>query len=249
MVGCAKIKTRCGALPKAVYDGGHLIVDDFHRVPQTCDKTCRPDQVALGQRAQDAKVTLIGINPLRFVADWAQYRHRWALCHRRFAPAASGTYCGSAAQREHALNIEFRQRDSFISEARGSFLTAQALCYECARKEGVVETERRRRTLVAAPGITRSIGCSNTWPNASMRDCVTLPRLMRCHHRGAALALLWMLHESSEKSVSLAAASQRFPVLREAIEWLQKGKLQQRFEQTGHLRELFYWNREGRFCR
>lgn len=230
-----------------LHDGGHLIVDDFHRVPADLRQDLADLIKSLSDSArQDAKVTLIGINPLgsSLIGPNTDIVGRYVTVDLRRQPAAR--IADLLRKGEHALNIEFRQRDSFISEARGSFLTAQALCYECARKEGVVETERRRRTLVAAPGdyaVDRVQQHLAERFDAGLRDFAAFDALSP--PRGAALALLWMLHESSENSVSLAAASQRFPVLREAIEWLQKGKLQQRFEQAGHLRELFYWNREG----
>ena len=136
-----------------LHDGGHLIVDDFHRVPADLRQDLADLIKSLSDSArQDAKVTLIGINPLgsSLIGPNTDIVGRYVTVDLRRQPAAR--IADLLRKGEHALNIEFRQRDSFISEARGSFLTAQALCYECARKEGVVETERRRRTLVAAPG-------------------------------------------------------------------------------------------------
>lgn len=227
--------------------GGHLIVDDFHRVPADLRQDIA-DQIKLmaDSGRSDAKVTLVGINPLgsSLIGPHMDVIGRYETVDLRRQPAAR--IAELIHKGEQALNIEFRQRDSFIMEARGSFLTAQALCYECARKEGVVETERRRRTLVSAPGdyaLDRVQQQLAERFHSGLRDFASFDA--QPPPRGASLSLLWMLSEASDHSVSLAAASHRFPALRDAWDWLRQDKLSARFEQAPQLRELFYYNRDA----
>ena len=139
-------------LATSLAEGGHLVIDDFHRLaPDLQGQVADLIKILADENRHDAKVTLIGINPVgvSLVRDFPDLANRFAIISMGKQPPEK---IDELIKRgAHAANVRFERHAEFVKEAAGSFFTAQLLCLEAALKEGVTETAPTLRTLVTGP--------------------------------------------------------------------------------------------------
>ncbi|EYF03812.1 metallophosphoesterase [Chondromyces apiculatus] len=224
---------------------GHLIIDDFHRLDRARQaRVADAMKIIADTDARDAKITVIGINPVgeSLVSALSDLTGRFESIAMGMQPPEK--IDALVRKGEEAANIAFLQRAEFIVAAAGSFFTAQQLCYEAALKSGIERT---------APQLTDV--------DVGFRDVIdtvikTLDsryfsalRAFACHDekvppRGASLALLWLLSQSSEGHVALDDVHYRFadPDVRSALALLKSSYLSRCFEAAPELKSLLYYN-------
>ncbi|MEZ4295985.1 MAG: hypothetical protein R3B70_13500 [Polyangiaceae bacterium] len=132
--------------------GGYLVIDDFHllQVPLQ-QRVAHLVKYVASEGPEDAKVVLIGVNPVgdtlvRHLPDLAGRLHRI-----RMGPQPAPLVRQLIRNGEHAANIRFRHADELVEAAAGSFYIAQLLCYEAAYREGARETEAVTKVIESGP--------------------------------------------------------------------------------------------------
>lgn len=221
--------------------GGQLVIDDFHHLPLTEQQQVADlIKVLADDSRNDAKIVLIGINPAgqTLVRNFPDLAGRFTVVSLERQPPEKIDEL--IFKGEVAANIVFRRRAEFVTAAYGSFFTAQQLCYAAALQAGIAKTkelstivELGPRDVLATVLKDLSFKYRELLINFAAYDEQAPPR-------GAGLALLWLLAQGDEGSVSLALASLRHPQLTPAFAWL-RAHLQGLFARTA-LERLFYWN-------
>lgn len=247
--------------------GGHLIIDDFHRLPaelraQVADLI----KVVADSEAQDAKVTIIGINPVgaSLLSSGMDLKGRYEKETLRRQPAHK---IRELIERgEQAANIRFEHKERIVEESHGCFFIAQMLCFYTAQKDGITDTwplaQPKNVSLTADYAIDRVQQQLDDSFCEPLRDFASFSCPEAVGPRGATLALLYLLHASTRDSVndslrgttSLSAAENRFPILGPGLRWLAEGdRLADLFEERpadteaagrkkASLREILYYN-------
>jgi 3',5'-cyclic AMP phosphodiesterase CpdA len=226
-----------------------LFIDDFHYVE---DKRYR-QALAFAMKAladqprSNAKVTVIGINPLgaslvETMPDLAG-RFRIMRIDRDRQWERSTRIVELIVLGERAANIRFRRRDEFVLRAAGSFYIAQLLCNRAAHEAGVYETQAQTVEIELGPtdvlaSISDELAARYRGPMLHFAAFDAQPP-----PRGAGLSLLWLLARSPDGFVALGEARLRFPGLGPAFDWFLQGNLSRCFEQYPALRGLLYFNR------
>lgn len=225
-----------------------LFIDDFHYVEDTRYRQALAFamKALADQPRSNAKVTLIGINPLgaslvETMPDLAG-RFRIMRIDRDRKWERSTRITELIVLGERAANIRFRRRDEFVLRAAGSFYIAQLLCNRAALDAGVYETQAQTVEIEVGP----------TDVLASIRDELAARYRGPLLHfaafdaqpppRGAGLSLLWLLDRSPEGFVAIPEARLRFPSLGPAFDWFLQGNLSRCFEEYPALRGLLYFN-------
>lgn len=238
-----------GALLDAGYRQlhGHLVIDDFHRLAAPLQRRVADFMKLIADSGSaTTKITVIGINPVgaSLVQDFPDLAGRFAIVPMSKQPAEKIDEL--LARGERALNVTFDRRGEFVSAARGSFFTAQLLCYEAALREGVLETVTEPRTIVNGPdGVVLDRVLSQ------LKFKYHEPLLAFASYdehpppRGACLVLLWLLARDGESTVSLATAKNRYPSLAAAIDWLLASNLSALFARQPRLAQLLFYNRDA----
>ncbi len=236
-----------GILDNSLAEGGHLVIDDFHRLRADLQQGVADlIKIVADEDRRDAKVTLIGISPvgLSLVQDFPDLANRFAVISmRKQSPEKIDELIRKGAR---AANVHFAQHAELVKEAAGSFYTAQLLCLEAALKEGVTETSPVLRTVSIGP---RGYVMDRVLQSLAFKYHAALMTFATCDERppprGACLSLLWLLSQSEDASVSLSSARFRYPQIRPAFDWLMASNLGRHFDNHPRLRELFYYNREA----
>ncbi len=226
--------------------GGHLVVDDFQRLD-----TPRQGALALlikrlsDRNRRDAKVTLIGINPVgaTLVQDLPEMQ-RYTVVKMRGQQSREEIEA-LISSGERAANIEFGFREEFIDAAERSFAIAQRLCYEAALKAGVTETAPSRMVIKVRPAevqkkIHEDLGYRYRPLLLAFAACDASPP-----PRGAGLLLLWFLYKATDSSVVVQEVRyqyQHIGWLDEAFEWIRQSHLSRLFQENPGLRRLLYYN-------
>ncbi len=131
---------------------GHLIVDDFHYLPDALKKKLAIRMKMLADQDEPrAKVTIIGVNPVgssltQAVPDLAGRFRIVKMDRQKDLKIAELVIKG-----EQAANIRYRRRDEIINEADGSFFIAQLLCYEAAVKSGISRAQDTTTDIELGP--------------------------------------------------------------------------------------------------
>jgi hypothetical protein len=227
---------------------GHLIIDDFHRLDRPRQIQVADAMKLIADRdARDAKITVIGINPVgeSLITALAELAGRFEILSMGRQPDEK---ISELIQKgEAAANIVFRRRDEFVVMAAGSFFTAQQLCYEAALTAGIDRT---------APTLTPvDVGFLDVI-DAVLRKLdskyFAALRSFACHDdvvppRGACLALLWLLRRSPEGHASLDDVHFQFEdgEVRDALTLLKSSYLARCFEANPELRSLFFYNKQA----
>jgi len=236
-----------GILDNSLAEGGHLVIDDFHRLrPDLQQGVADLIKIVADEDRRDAKITLIGISPvgLSLVQDFPDLANRFTVISmRKQSPEKIDELIRKGAR---AANVHFAQHAELVKEAAGSFYTAQLLCLEAALKEGVTETAPVLRTVSIGP---RGYVMDRVLQSLAFKYHAALMTFATCDERppprGACLSLLWLLSQSEDASVSLQSARFRYPQVRPAFDWLMASNLGRHFDNHPRLRELFYYNREA----
>jgi len=226
---------------------GHLVIDDFHRLERGLQSQVADLIKLLADDGRDlAKVVVIGINPVgtSLVQDFPDLAGRFTVVSMSKQP--DDKIEELIAKGERAANISFDRRPQFVAAARGSFFTAQLLCLEAAIREGIDETQPSHRVVVSGPD-----GVILDKVHSRLKFKYHDPLLTFASYdespppRGACLALLWLLTQELDSTVSLVIARTRYPALAQAFDWLLGSKLSALFASQPRLRELFFYNRDA----
>jgi predicted MPP superfamily phosphohydrolase len=226
-----------------------LFIDDFHYLEDRryLQALAFAMKVLADQSRSNAKVTLLGINPLgaslvQTMPDLAG-RFRVMRIDRERDWERSTLITELIVLGERAANVRFRRRDEFVVTAGGSFFIAQLLCNRAAVQAGVYETQEQTVEIEQGPGDVI----------ASIRDELAARYRGPMLHfaafdgqpppRGAGLSLLWLLARSPEGFVSIKEARLRFPNLGPVFDWFLQSNLSRCFEEHPDLRGLLYFNR------
>lgn len=227
---------------------GHLIVDDFHRLDRPRQAQVADAMKIIADRdARDAKITVIGINPVgdSLVSALRDLASRFDVITMGKQPDEK---ISELIQKgEDAANIRFRRREEFVLAAEGSFFIAQQLCQEAALADDVEETAPVLRTVdVGFRDVVKKV------VDDLDRRYFSDLRTFACHDergppRGACLALLWLLAQSTEGHVSLDDVHYRFsdPDVRDALLRLKSSYLSSCFDGANNLKSLLYYNKNA----
>ena len=226
-----------------------LFIDDFHYVEDRryLQALAFAMKALADQSRSNAKVTLVGINPLgaSLVQTMPDLAGRFRIMHvdREQDWERGGLITELIVLGERAANIRFLRRDEFVVAAGGSFFIAQLLCNRAAVQAGVYETQARTVEIERGPADVI----------ASIRDELAARYRGPMLHfaafdaqpppRGAGLSLLWLLARNPEGFASLKEARLRFPSLGPAFDWFLQSNLSRCFEEYPELRGLLYFNR------
>lgn len=225
---------------------GHVIVDDVHYLD---DEAMR--QVAIrmkilaDQERPQAKVTLVGVNPVGSSLTKALPDLGGRFRTIRMDRQHDDKIAELIIQGERAANIRFQRRDELIAEADGSFYIAQLLCYEAAVQSSIRTAQSSTHAIELGP--------------LDVLDAIREDLRSRYHDdlrdfaahdeapppRGASLALLWLLSRSRNGDVTVQEGIYKFPELRPAFDWLRASNLQRCFELRPRLKSLLYYNRSA----
>lgn len=226
-------------------EGGFLVVDDFHHLDKVRQQQLASLIKLLSDRdRRDAKITLIGINPIgesltSFISD--VYGRFKVVRLNKQPPEKINELIRKG---EDAANLNFLQRDQFIAAAEGSFVIAQRLCLEAARRAGIskVPTER----IQIKSDVNRIL--RDVQEDLKSKFGALLGAFAACDEapppRGACLTLLWHLSKADNAYVPLHEVRYRDPTLNGAFEWLLSSKLAGFFEKTPRLSNLLYYNKD-----
>lgn len=244
-----------GKLPPADFDvildrlvggefSGHLIIDDFHYLDDARKRQLAIRMKVLAdQERPEAKVTIIGINPVgssltQALPDLAGRFRIIRMDRQKDVKIAELILKG-----EQAANIRFRRRDEIITEAGGSFFIAQLLCYQAAVNAGVRFKQEVGRDIDLGPAdVLETIQEEfRSRYQEDLREFAAYDK--ERPPRGACLALLWLLSQSEDGDVSLGEAINRYPDLTPALQWLGPSNLQGCFEIRTGLKQLLYYDR------
>jgi 3',5'-cyclic AMP phosphodiesterase CpdA len=240
----------CEKLDARLREGfrGHLVVDDFHRLDRIQQaRIANAMKVIADRDTRDAKITVIGINPVgdSLVSALRDVAGRFeVIAIGRQPPEKVSELIHKG---EEAANVIFRRRDELIIAAAGSFATAQQLCLEAALKADVDETQR-----VSTPidvGFRDVVGTVIEKLDSKYFGDL---RSFACHDekvppRGAGLALLWLLSQSEEGHVTLDDVRYRFPDpdVRASLTLFKGSFLSRCFDETPNLKSLLYYNKSA----
>jgi Calcineurin-like phosphoesterase/TIR domain len=225
---------------------GHLIIDDFHYLPDAIKKKLAIRMKMLADQDEPrAKMTIIGVNPVgssltQAIPDLAGRFRIVKMDRQRDLKIAE-----LVIQGEQAANIRYRRRDEIINEADGSFYIAQLLCYEAAVKSGILRAQEATRDIELGPSdVLEAIQEElRARYNGDLRDFAAHDE--RPPPRGACLALLWLLSRSKSGDISVQEAIYQFPDLSPAFDWLRASNLQRCFDEHPELKRLLYYNRSA----
>lgn len=239
-----------GLVQRSMPKGGHLVVDDFHRLDPARQQALALLIKRLSDRGRrDAKVTLIGINPVgaTLVQDLPEMP-RYSTIQMRGRQSAEEIDL-LIARGERAANVEFKHRTAFIEQAEGSFAIAQRLCYEAALKAGVTETAIERVAIDVRPEeVLRKVHQDLAYRYRALLLAFSAAGPV-APPRGATLLLLWYLYRSDTTSVVVQEVRyqcQHDKDLDAEFEWVLASNLARGlFDQNPGLRRLLYYNRDA----
>jgi 3',5'-cyclic AMP phosphodiesterase CpdA len=226
--------------------GGYLVIDNFHHLD-----SLRQREVAVlikrlsDQNRRDAKVTLIGINPVsRTLID----THPDIM--GRYARIAMGRQPEAKLQElihkgEAAAKIEFVRRAEFVAAADGLFILAQRLCLEAALFEGVTMSQTALRRIEVGPQQVADRVLDDLRPKFQAPLLALAAHDVGVPPRGACLKLLWHLGRNPEAAIGLDELRFRDPQLRSAFEWLMASNLGSFFDANPRLGQLFFYDRRA----
>jgi hypothetical protein len=223
---------------------GHLIVDDFHYLDAARQGRLADQIKSLAdQGRKDAKITLIGINPVgvSLTQGFPDLVGRFkTVAMTRQPPEKIDELIRKG---EVAANVIFQRRDEFVRDSRGSFQTAQLLCFNACMREGVVsKTGFAEKTIAAGPADLRQDILDDLrdkyhtgLTTFAVFDESTPPR-------GACLILLWLLSRENFDYVAIDDASHEFPELAPAFAWLKGGRLAEHFSRNPQIDRLLHYD-------
>lgn len=243
----SKEASQIQALDRALEEGftGHLIVDDFHYLDSARQGRLADQIKSLADQGRsDAKITLIGINPvgISLTQGFPDLVGRFKRVTMKRQPTEK--VAELVRKGELAANVIFLRRDEFVREARGSFYTAQLLCFTACVREGVTKTvvAGTEKVIQGGPADLRESvidDLRNKYHEAlttfASYDEATPPR-------GACLILLWLLSQERFDFVTLFDASNEFPELAPAFAWLKSGRLAEHFLKRPELAKLLHYD-------
>ncbi len=225
-----------------------LLIDDFHYVEGIDYRRTLAGamKILADQDAPKAKVVLIGINPLAgslvdTMPDLAgRFRNMRMLLGRDLTHSLKIAEMISLG--EATANIRFKRKEEFVIAAAGSFFIAQLLCNQAAKKAGVTAPQETLTEIHLGPSdVEREL--DRTFSAQFRTPLIQFAAFDECPPpRGAGLALLWLLRESPEGTVSLTIAKHRFPHLVHAFDWMLSSNLTRCFIDYPNLKGLLYYH-------
>lgn len=226
--------------------GGYLVVDDFHRLDRPRqEKLTNLIKVLSDRNRRDAKVTLIGVNPIR--SSLLTY---FPDVFARFSSVLMGRQPDEKVAElihrgETAANIAFKHRDALVAASLGSFVIAQRLCFEAAMRAKVFEAGTRLIEIDLTPESV--IGRVQRDLSAKLGAYVVSFAAFdeSAPPRGACLSLLWHLSRSDSASVSLHDFRYRDPSLTPAFQWLLASNLGGFFDGNQEVQKILHYNRSA----
>lgn len=223
---------------------GHLVIDDFHYLDELHKKKLAKRMKGLADQARpNAKVTLIGINPIgdslaQLVPDLSG---RYSIIRMDRQPDEK--LIELIIQGEQAARVRFQRRGEIINEADGSFYIAQLLCQRLLDKCNIREAQSQTADIPLSPaevmeGIVRDFkGRYYT----QILDFAAYDE--KPPPRGAGLVLLWLLSQSKDGDIAIQEALLRWPNLKGALEWMRSSHLGRFFQTHPSAKNLLYYNR------
>lgn len=223
---------------------GHLVVDDFHRLPTGLQHRLAVRIKTVADSRRDTKITVIGINPVgvSLVAGLPDLAGRFqiiALGRQPDEKIRELIERGAAA-----ANIRFTRQPEFVIAAAGSFFTAQRLCYEATVRSNVRVAQEHETAIDLSPRelmepILGELRHKYHDPLMLLSSCDRARQPW-----GGGLALLWLLNRAQTRQghSSIQAAIGRYPHLADSLSWLRDTALEACFTANPALRSLFFFN-------
>lgn len=176
-------------------DHGLIIVDDFHRLPDTTKRSLA-DHIKLlaDEESLTEKVVVIGINRagdslLRFAEDISGRVDRIKFEHNPEDRIRELIEKG-----EQALGVVISNKEQIVSEVQGSFNLAQTLCHEACVIAGILETREQPVEIKATVDLVRErvLNDLSTRFFPVARDFATGPKLYRAGRAPYLHILNWL---------------------------------------------------------
>lgn len=200
------------ALPN-LKDIGTVIIDDFHRLPDSLRAMIADYLKTLAdEEPSNCKLVVIGINRagdglIRFAKDLNN-----RIDTIRLEANSRVTLLELVSKGEEALNISINTRETIAEEAHGSFHLAQMLCHELCLLGGVTEAQTKSVEVSVSFEVVRDrvLMELNRVFFDTARKFASGPRLRR-QGRAPYLHLLYWLSEDEEWSLFIDQAVARNP--------------------------------------
>ncbi|HNN92638.1 MAG TPA: metallophosphoesterase [Pseudomonadota bacterium] len=244
---------------------GHLIIDDFHRLPPAL-KAQVADVIKLLSTAREpqAKVTVIGVNPI--ARSLLRTSPDLASCYASISLGRQpDTQVSKLIERgESVANLRFQDKAEIIRQADGVLLIAQQLCFHLADLAGQRMSCLEPTALLIPTTTALGVAKLREEFDHVFGELLQHFAAQRCRGaerpRGATLGLLWLLRSSHKEqrdlsevqrnpsmsdTTSLSDVAARYPALSEDCAWLGQSNLHARFESEPRLHELFHYDRDS----
>jgi hypothetical protein len=226
--------------------GGYLVVDDFHRLDTARQaKLTSLIKILSDRNRRDAKVTLIGVNPIgdSLLALNPDVFNRFAVVTMGRQP--DGKVDQLVRLGERAANVSFSQRPEIVRCAAGSFVIAQRLCLEAAFQSQVFESGATHVEIDHGPDAVIRKVHQDLAGRFRARLAAFASFDERPPPRGACLSLLWHLARSETASVRLDEVRYRQPGLVPVFSWLMASNLARCFVENTGLSLLLHYDRQA----
>lgn len=236
------------ALPE-MRDVGTVIVDDFHRLPETHREGLADFLKLLADEERaDVKMVVVGISRageslIRFGED---LHSRLDVVQFESNPAERVAQVITLGER--ALNISISTRDEIVGAAAGSFYLAQFLAHQTCLAAGVLEATKKAATVDVSFEVVRQRVMDNL-STRFMPAALDFARGTKLRREGRApyLHLLKWLAEANEWSIQLDREMAMHQELKGSVsQVVEKGYLSELLSGNEKLRQLFHFDEKNR---
>jgi hypothetical protein len=224
-----------------IKDFGIVIVDDFHRLPDsTKAKISNYMKVLADEESETSKIILVGINKagqqlINFAYDLGLRMDVFRL------ESNPQELLELVAERGAThLNIEFPQKAELAQRAMGSFHLMQLLCYKCCILDSITETQAVKREVATSANVAVEDALLEL-SRQFKEPAIAFARGSRLRREGRApyLHLLKWLSEAEEWSLDIRETVNAHPTLKGSVsQVVEKGWLESLLTETNNGRPL-----------
>jgi hypothetical protein len=224
-------------------DIGTVIVDDFHRLPEsTKNKLSDFMKVLADSSDEKSKLVLIGINEagqqlVKFAHDLGM-----RIDVLKFEANSTDKIFDLIALGEQSLNVAIVARNAIASRAEGSFQIAQMLCHRACLKTGVDESGLDRKEVTISVDVIvedAMVNLDRQFSEAAL--AFAQGSKLRREGRAPYLHILKWLADGTEWSLDLREEMNRHPQMKGSVgQVLDKGFLVALLEAKSELFEPYF---------
>jgi hypothetical protein len=229
---------------------GVVIIDDFHRIEQS-SKEMISDYMKLlaDEERTDSKVVVIGINKAgeSLISIAPDLGGRIEVIKLGVNP--DDKVAELIDKGSEALNLTIAAKSHIVSESRGSFNIAQALCHDACIADGVMGGSDDHQDVSASYELIRERVLDRLSATFHKRaEIFAKGKKLRREGRAPYLQILRWLSQSTEWTVDLEREMAKHPTLRGSVsQVVEKGHLRNLLhEKSDVLSDLLHYDEESR---